>query len=67
MPSLYNRVAARLKLFAVWHALPSIFYGCVIKTISSDAESREEQDGGKHLFVGRMMAELQARLVSAPQ
>ena len=40
----------------------SHFYGCVIKTISSDAESREEQDGGKHLFVGRTMAELQAIL-----
>jgi len=29
----------------------AIFDECVIKTISSDAESREEQDGGKHLFV----------------
>ena len=43
-------------------SLAAIFYGCVIKTISSDAESREEQDGGKHLFVGRTTAELQAIL-----
>ena len=28
----------------------SHFYDCVIKTISSDAESREEQDGGKHYY-----------------
>ena len=51
-----------MKLFAVWHALAAIFYGCVIKTISSDAESHEEQDGGKHLFVGQTTAELQAIL-----
>ena len=62
MPSLYNRVAARLKLFAVWHALAAIINDCVIKSISSDAELREEQDGGKHLFVGRTTAELRAIL-----
>ena len=39
-----------------------MFNDCVIKTISSDAESREEQDGGKYLFVGRTTAELQAIL-----
>ena len=39
-----------------------MFYDCVIKTISSDAESREEQDGDKHSFVGQTMAELQAIL-----
>ena len=32
------------------------------KTISSDAESREEQDGGKHLFVRRTTAVLWAIL-----
>ena len=30
--------------------------------IVSNAESREEQDGGKYSFVGRTMAELQAIL-----
>ena len=32
--------AARLKLFAIWQALAAIFNDCIIKTISSDAESR---------------------------
>ena len=35
---------------------------CVLKTISSDPESREEQDGGKNSFVGWMIAELPAIL-----
>ena len=39
-----------------------MFNNCVIKTIVSNAESREEQDGGKYSFVGRTMAELQAIL-----
>ena len=39
-----------------------MFDDCVIKTISSDAESREEQDGGKHSFVGQTTAKLQAIL-----
>ena len=39
-----------------------MFNDCIIKTILSDAESREEQDGGKYSFVGRMTAELQAIL-----
>ena len=62
MPSLQNRVAAHLKLFAIWHALVAIFNDCVVKPISSDVESREEQDGGKHLFVERTTAVLQAIL-----
>ena len=62
MPSLYNRVAARLKLFAVWHTLVAISNDCIIKAISPDVESCEEQDGGKHLFVGRTTAGLQAIL-----
>ena len=48
--------------FAVWHALAAIFNDCIIKTISSDVESCEEQDGGKYLFVGQTTAELQAIL-----
>ena len=40
-----------------------MFDECVIKAIrSSDAESCEEQGGGKHSFVGRTAAELQAIL-----
>ena len=39
-----------------------MFDDCIIKTISSDAESREEQDGSKYLFVGQTTAELQAIL-----
>jgi len=46
----------------VWHAIAAILNDCVIKTTSSDAESHEEQDGGKHVFVGRTTAELQAIL-----
>ena len=41
-----------LNLFAVLLSLAAMFDDCIIKTISSDAESHEEQDGGKHLFVG---------------
>ena len=37
-----------------------MFDDCIIKTISSNAESREEQDGGKHSFLGQTTAELQA-------
>ena len=39
-----------------------MFNDCVIKTISSDAKSREEQDGRKYSCVGRTTAELQAIL-----
>ena len=39
-----------------------MFNDCIIKTISSDAESREEQDGSKYSFVGKTTAELQAIL-----
>ena len=51
-----------MKSFAILHVLAAMFNDCIIKTILSNAESREEQDGGKHLFVGRTMAELQAIL-----
>ena len=37
-----------------------MFDNCIIKTIPTDAKSREEQDGGKHSFVERSTAELQA-------
>ena len=39
-----------------------MFNDCIIKSILSDAESREEQDGSKYSFVGRTTAELQAIL-----
>ena len=51
-----------LKSFAVLHVLAAMFNDCVIKTISSNAESHEEKDGSKYSFVGRTMAELQAIL-----
>ena len=39
-----------------------MFNDCTIKTISSDAESCEEQDGSKYSFVGQTTAGLQAIL-----
>jgi len=48
------------KSFAVSGILATMFDDCIIKTISSNAESRKEQDGSCDFFVGRMMAELQA-------
>ena len=51
-----------LKSFAVLHILAAMFNDCVIKTISSDAESREVQDDTKYSFVGRTAAKLQAIL-----
>ena len=39
-----------------------MFDDCMTKAISSDAESREEQDGSKYSFVGQTTAELQAIL-----
>ena len=45
--SLQNRVAAYLKIFYRLHILVAMFDDCLINTISSIAESREEQDGGK--------------------
>ena len=44
---------------AVSGILVVMFDNCVIKTIPSDAESREEQDGNKQYFVGRTTAKLQ--------
>ena len=49
-----------LKSFAALHVLAAMFDDRVIKTISSDAESREEQDGGKNSFVGQTTVELHA-------
>ena len=62
MLSLQNRVAAPLEIIVVLHVLAAMFNDCVIKTISSDAESHEEQDSSKYSFVGRTTAELQAIL-----
>ena len=47
-----------LKLFGALLFLAAMLDDCIIKTISFDAESREEQDGSMHLFVGQTMAEL---------
>ena len=37
----------------------TIFDDCIIKTMSSNAESHEEQEGTKQIFVGLMMYKLQ--------
>ena len=47
-----------LKSFAISVRLAAIFIYYVIKITPSDAESREEHDGGKHKFVGGMTAKL---------
>ena len=36
--------------------MAAMFDNYVLKTIPSDAESHEEQDGGKQTFVGQMAA-----------
>ena len=53
--SLQQKVAPRLKFI---HHFAAIFFYYIIKTTPSDAKSREEQDGSKQKFVGRMMAKL---------
>ena len=51
--SLQNRVA---ESFAILIVLAAIFLYYVIKTKPSNAESHEEQDGGKQKFGGEAMA-----------
>ena len=46
------------KSFAVLIGTAAIFFYYVIKTTPSNAESREDQDGSKHKFVGRMTAKI---------
>ena len=46
--------------FAVSGVLVAMFDNCIIKTMPSDAESCEEQDGGKQYFVGQTTTKLQA-------
>ena len=43
------------KLFAISDILAAMFDDCVVKTILSDAKSREEQDGGKQFLVGQVL------------
>ena len=45
-----------LKSFAVSVRPAAIFIYYIIKNTPSNAESREEQDYGKHKFVGETMA-----------
>ena len=47
-----TKLALVSKSFAVTGILAAMFDDCVIKIISSDAESREEQDGRKQFLVG---------------
>ena len=49
-----------LKSFAVLYILVAIFDDCII-TLSSDAESRGEQDGGKHPIVGQTNSQVAGR------
>ena len=46
------------KSFEVLICTAAIFFYCVIKTIPSDVESREKQDGSKHKFVGGTIAKI---------
>ena len=43
---------------AILIRLTAIFIYYVIKTVPSDAKSREEQDGSKQKFLGEMTAKL---------
>ena len=56
--SLQKELLFVLKSFAVSVRPAAIFINYVIKNTPSDAESREEQDDGKHKFVGGMTAKL---------
>ena len=47
-----------MKSFAVSIHMAASFFYYVIKTTLSDAESREEQDGNKHKFVGGTTAKI---------
>ena len=56
--SLQKELLFVLKSFAILVHPAAIFIYNIIKNTSSDAESREEQDGGKHKFVGGTIAKL---------
>ena len=45
--------------FAVLSILAAMFDNCLIKILQSDAKSREDKDGVKQNFVGRMAADPQ--------
>ena len=58
--SLQKRIAARLKISSTFLGIQAaIFDNFIIKTIPSDAESCEIQDGGKQYYVGQTTAKLQ--------
>ena len=56
--SLQKELLFVLKSFAVSIRPAAIFIYYVIKNTPSDAESCEEQDDGKHKFVGGMTAKV---------
>ena len=56
--SLQNELLLVSKSFAVSICTVAIFFYYIIKNAPSDAESREEQDGSKHKFLGRMTAKI---------
>ena len=49
---LKKRVAPRLKIICCSICTAAMLFYYVIKTTLADAESREEQNGSKHKFVG---------------
>ena len=55
---LQKRVASRLIIIYCFNCSGSHFSNYIIKTLPSDAESREDQDGSKQKFVGRTTANL---------
>jgi len=53
--SLQKELLLISKSFAVLISPAAIFSYCVIKSVPSDAESREEQDDGKQNCIGGTM------------
>ena len=55
---LTKRVAPCLEIICCFNQYGSHLFYYIIKNAPSDAESREEQDGSKHKFLGRMTAKI---------
>ena len=55
---LTKKFAPRLEIICCFDPYGSHLFYYIIKTISSDAESYEEQDGSKHKLVGGMTAKI---------
>ena len=55
---LQKRIAAHIKIICCLNRFGSYLFTLCEKTIPSNAESHEEQDGSKQKFVGETMAKL---------